>query len=53
MIDSLGFLDFVFFLEELTSYLVDTGGLYKIVPEADAKLQGNPVNAGPVSALAS
>jgi len=33
--------------------LVDTGGLYKIVPEADAKLQGNPVNAGPVSALAS
>ncbi|MFW5332709.1 type II secretion system secretin GspD [Hydrogenophaga sp. ZJX-1] len=33
--------------------LVDTGGLYKIVPEADAKLQGNPVNAGPVSSLAS
>lgn len=33
--------------------LVDTGGLYKIVPEADAKLQGNPVNAGPVSELAS
>ena len=33
--------------------LVDTGGLYKIVPEADAKLQGNPVNAGPVSKLAS
>ncbi len=33
--------------------LVDTGGLYKIVPEADAKLQGNPVNAGPVSRLAS
>jgi general secretion pathway protein D len=33
--------------------LVDTGGLYKIVPEADAKLQGNPVNAGPVSALGS
>jgi general secretion pathway protein D len=33
--------------------LVDTGGLYKIVPEADAKLQGNPVNAGPVSTLAS
>ena len=29
--------------------LVDTGGLYKIVPEADAKLQGNPVNAGPVN----
>ena len=33
--------------------LVDTGGLYKIVPEADAKLQGNPVNAGPVNRLAS
>ena len=33
--------------------LVDTGGIYKIVPEADAKLQGNPVNAGPVSQLAS
>ncbi|WP_374519972.1 type II secretion system secretin GspD [Hydrogenophaga sp.] len=33
--------------------LVDTGGLYKIVPEADAKLQGNPVNAGPVTSLAS
>ncbi len=33
--------------------LVDTGGLYKIVPEADAKLQGNPVNAGPVGKLAS
>ncbi|WP_372659310.1 type II secretion system secretin GspD [Hydrogenophaga sp.] len=33
--------------------LVDTGGLYKIVPEADAKLQGNPVNAGPVNQLAS
>lgn len=31
--------------------LVDTGGLYKIVPEADAKLQGNTVNAGPVSQL--
>jgi general secretion pathway protein D len=31
--------------------LVDTGGLYKIVPEADAKLQGNTVNAGPVSKL--
>lgn len=31
--------------------LVDTGGLYKIVPEADAKLQGNSVNAGPVSQL--
>jgi general secretion pathway protein D len=26
--------------------LVDTGGLYKIVPEADAKLQGQVVNAG-------
>jgi general secretion pathway protein D len=33
--------------------LVDTGGIYKIVPEADAKLQGNPVNAGPVGQLAS
>ncbi|MDP3835683.1 MAG: type II secretion system secretin GspD [Hydrogenophaga sp.] len=31
--------------------LVDTGGLYKIVPEADAKLQGNVVSAGSVSAL--
>jgi general secretion pathway protein D len=31
--------------------LVDTGGLYKIVPEADAKLQGNVVNAGPASRL--
>ncbi|MGI9216347.1 MAG: type II secretion system secretin GspD [Hydrogenophaga sp.] len=31
--------------------LVDTGGLYKIVPEADAKLQGNTVHAGPVSQL--
>ena len=31
--------------------LVDTGGLYKIVPEADAKLQGTTVNAGPVSKL--
>lgn len=26
--------------------LVDTSGLYKIVPEADAKLQGNVVSAG-------
>ncbi|WP_291140260.1 type II secretion system secretin GspD [Hydrogenophaga sp.] len=33
--------------------LVDTGGLYKIVPEADAKLQGNVVNAGSASALPS
>ncbi|MFP8834664.1 type II secretion system secretin GspD [Hydrogenophaga sp. XSHU_21] len=33
--------------------LVDTGGLYKIVPEADAKLQGNVVNAGAASALPS
>jgi general secretion pathway protein D len=33
--------------------LVDTGGLYKIVPEADAKLQGNPVNAGSVKKLGS
>ncbi len=31
--------------------LVDTGGLYKIVPEADAKLQGNVVNAGSPRAL--
>ncbi|WP_137919071.1 type II secretion system secretin GspD [Hydrogenophaga sp. 2FB] len=31
--------------------IVDTGGLYKIVPEADAKLQGNVVSAGAVSAL--
>jgi general secretion pathway protein D len=31
--------------------LVDTGGLYKIVPEADAKLQGNVVNVGPTSRL--
>ena len=31
--------------------LVDTGGLYKIVPEADAKLQGNVVNAGAASRL--
>jgi general secretion pathway protein D len=33
--------------------LVDTEGLYKIVPEADAKLQGNPVNAGAVDQLKS
>jgi len=33
--------------------LVETGGLYKIVPEADAKLQGNPVNTGAVSQLPS
>ncbi|MDP2162671.1 MAG: type II secretion system secretin GspD [Hydrogenophaga sp.] len=31
--------------------LVDTGGLYKIVPEADAKLQGTVVSAGAVSSL--
>ncbi|MDP2162878.1 MAG: type II secretion system secretin GspD [Hydrogenophaga sp.] len=31
--------------------LVDTGGLYKIVPESDAKLQGTVVNAGAVSSL--
>jgi len=31
--------------------LVDTGGLYKIVPESDAKLQGTVVNAGKVSSL--
>jgi general secretion pathway protein D len=29
--------------------LVETGGLYKIVPEADAKLQSNTVSAGPVA----
>src|SRR5690606_1772065 len=33
--------------------LVVTDGLYKIVPEADAKLQGNVVNAGAASALPS
>ncbi|MCB4366759.1 type II secretion system secretin GspD [Hydrogenophaga taeniospiralis] len=33
--------------------LVDTDGLYKVVPEADAKLLGNPVNAGSVTSLAS
>jgi general secretion pathway protein D len=31
--------------------LVETGGLYKIVPESDAKLQGAVVNAGAVGAL--
>ena len=31
--------------------LVETGGLYKIVPEADAKLQSNTVNAAPVEKL--
>jgi general secretion pathway protein D len=31
--------------------LIETGGLYKIVPEADAKLQSNTVSAGPVSQL--
>ncbi|MEZ5644541.1 MAG: type II secretion system secretin GspD [Burkholderiaceae bacterium] len=31
--------------------LVDTGGLYKIVPEADGKLQGQVVNAGSVDRL--
>ena len=31
--------------------LVDTGGLYKIVPESDAKLQGTVVNAGAVASL--
>ncbi|MBL8386791.1 MAG: type II secretion system secretin GspD [Hydrogenophaga sp.] len=31
--------------------LVETEGLYKIVPEADAKLQSNTVSAGPVSQL--
>ena len=31
--------------------LVETEGLYKIVPEADAKLQSNTVSAGPTSQL--
>ena len=31
--------------------MVETGGLYKVVPEADAKLQVGTVNAGPVSNL--
>ena len=31
--------------------LVETGGLYKVVPEADAKLQAGAVNAGPLSNL--
>lgn len=31
--------------------LVESGGLYKVVPEADAKMQVGAVNAGPVSAL--
>jgi len=31
--------------------LVETGGLYKVVPEADAKLQAAAVNAGPLSNL--
>src|SRR5690606_17346586 len=31
--------------------LVDTGGIYKIEPEADAKLQGNIVSAGSVGKL--
>lgn len=31
--------------------LIETGGLYKIVPEADAKLQSNTVSAGSVSQL--
>lgn len=33
--------------------LVDTGGLYKIVPESDAKLQGTVVNAGAVASLST
>src|SRR3990167_9161121 len=33
--------------------LVNKDGLYKVVPEADAKLLGNPVNAGPVASLSS
>ncbi len=31
--------------------LVESGGLYKVVPEADAKMQVGAVNAGPVTAL--
>ena len=31
--------------------LVESGGLYKVVPEADGKLQVGAVNAGPVSNL--
>ncbi len=31
--------------------MVETGGLYKVVPEADAKLQVGAVNAGPTSNL--
>lgn len=31
--------------------LVETSGLYRVVPEADAKLQGSTVNAGPVTQL--
>ncbi len=31
--------------------LIETGGLYKIVPEADAKLQSNTVNTGPTNKL--
>lgn len=31
--------------------LVESGGLYKVVPEADAKMQVGTVNTGPVSAL--
>ena len=31
--------------------LIETGGLYKVVPEADAKLQVATVNAGPVTSL--
>jgi general secretion pathway protein D len=33
--------------------LVESGGLYKVVPEADAKLQVGAVNAGPTSQLPS
>ena len=33
--------------------LVESGGLYKVVPEADAKLQVGAVNAGPTSLLPS
>ena len=33
--------------------VVEAAGLYKVVPEADAKLQGGAVNAGPVNPSAS
>ncbi len=33
--------------------VVETDGLYKVVPEADAKLQGGPVSVGPARAQGS